>query len=131
MKELWKNRRKREKEKSTVDNLVKTQYKGEIRKKDRRDPRGILGKMSVERRRTEIGKNSTETAEWDGEVAEGPWECEDEPRRETEARRIPIPEALLDLFCGHDSTTLDKAEADSRSSDANLEKNVLTGTIVQ
>lgn len=83
--------------------------------------------MSVERQRTEIGKNSTETAEWDREVAEGPWECEDEPRRETEVSL----EAPLDLFCGHDSTMLDKAETDSRGNDANLEKNVLTGTIVQ
>ena len=41
------------------------------------------------------------------------------------------PEAPLDLFCGHDSTTLAKAEANSRSSDAKPKKNVLTGTIVQ
>lgn len=33
--------------------------------------------------------------------------------------RLRYLEAPLDLFCGHDSTTLDKAEARSRSSNAN------------
>lgn len=50
-------------------------YKEEV---SRRDPRGALGRMSGKRQRTEIGKNSTETAKWEGEVTEDPWEREDE-----------------------------------------------------